>query len=335
MKNLRKIIPLTLLGISALAATGCSMYSSKADTKENMIGLYELDIYQSKRESADEDPYDRKAEEGIVAYFTLDENGYGYYGYKDNETAPRVDSVFSTFVVDDDEPELFKAIEMKGTNETVYAWEKKVGCLAEPTMGFRRQEVKTGNGIFKKTEMVSTFSYTIPWHEYNWYTPHKIQKYQYVSYKKISNDTGYQKINELLGTSYTPDKPYEMKSMYPGYYPYRANLKESDMSGYVPLYEYCFLDMNSYANGKLDIIYSLKEQSGQTRIKVDVSVNEMGKNVAFTFNDKKFVSSAAAFESGLEDHIDDPYINSESFIRWYSDDATLEEVIAQETNQNL
>ena len=77
MKTLKKIIPFILLASTA-TMSGCSMYSSKADTLENIVGFYELEIWKGKHEASDEDPYDRKAEEGTVAYFTIDKDGYAY-----------------------------------------------------------------------------------------------------------------------------------------------------------------------------------------------------------------------------------------------------------------
>ena len=101
-----------------------------------------------------------------------------------------MDAIFATFTHDDEKPELYSAVEIKGTNQTVYAWEKKVGCLAEPTMGFKAEKKK------------STLSYTIPWFEYTIYNPHKIQKYQYVCYKKISSvPVQALGVGTLLGTT--------------------------------------------------------------------------------------------------------------------------------------
>lgn len=314
---MKKIVKysLPLLLLASITASGCSSYTSKADTKENIVGLYELEIYQSKKESPEEDPYDRKAEEGIFAYFTVDMDGYGYYGYKDNKTSAWIKPVFSKFVVDDDKPELFKAIELNGSSETVYMWDKKVGCLDEPTMGFRAEKKK------------STLSYTISWHEYTIYKPHKIQKYQYVCYKKLSDETGYASINKLLGTSYTPDKPYEMRNMTKGYYPYRCQSKEGSGIGSKGIYEYALLDLNSFKDNKMNVIYSEAANPGQKTKEVTISVKEKGVSVAFTFNDKEFVSNGSSFSTAFSEESD---IQQESFTRWYSDELTLEEVIAQE-----
>lgn len=317
MKKRLKTVPALLLISTALS--GCSMYTSKPATKENIAGLYELEVYSSKHEADDEETYDRKAEEGISAYFTIDVDGYGYYGYKDNNIEARVDAVFSTYIPDDNNPELFKVIELVGTNQTVYSWDKKVGCLDEPTMGFRNDGNKT------------TLSYTILWHEYTWYNPHKIQKYQYVCYKKISDETGYQPINRLLGTSYTPNRPYEMKYMYPGYYPYRCQAKEGSGIGQKGIYEYALLDMNNIANNKIPLIYSETVNPGQKRSEVEFSVKEKGHSVSFTLNGSEFISNASSFTTDFSEEKD---IQSESFTYWYSSELTLEEVIAQEIGQN-
>ena len=317
-KTFIKIIPL-LLG-SVVSVSCSSIYSSKADKKENFVGLYELEVYKSKKESADEDPYDRKLEEGIVAYFTIDLDGYGYYGYKDNVTPARVDQVFSTFVEDDDEPGLYKAINMVGTSQTVYNWDKKVGCLAEPTMGFRMNN------------NVATLSYTIPWFEYTIYNPHKIQKYQYVEYKKISNETGYDAINRLLGTSFVPTKPYEMKEMRPGYYPYRCSSKEETGIGSKGIYEYALLDMNNISNNRLNIIYSETSDPGQKTTQVEFAVKEKGRNVAFRFHDREFVSTIASFSTAF---FEDSDIQSESFTSWYAPELSLQAVIDLELSESL
>ena len=107
-----------LLAATSLT-TGCSMYSSKADTLENIVGFYELEIWSGKHEATDEETYDRKAEEGTVAYFTIDKNGYAYYGFKDNETEAWVKPAFAHYTADDDNPELYKAVTIEGKVDTV------------------------------------------------------------------------------------------------------------------------------------------------------------------------------------------------------------------------
>lgn len=333
-KTLKKIIPLLVLTGTTLMP-GCSMYSSKADTLENIVGFYELDVWSARREVDDEETYDRKAEEGTVAYFTIDKDGYAYYGFKDNNTDAWVKPAFATFKKDDDEPELFKAVSIKGKVDTVYAWEKKVGCLDEPIMGFKRQEIVVEERSFPfadKKEMVSTLSYTIPWHSYNIYNPPKVQKYQYVSYKRISDATGYSVINDKLGTNYSPKFPYEMEGMH-GRLVYRCQYNEGQNGSTKGPYEYAILDLDSYANGKIKLYYSLAANPGQQVEDIEVTVHEKGKSVKATIFGRTFYSNGLGFETSQTsgEYSETDAINWESFSHFtYNYDATLEDLIAQE-----
>ncbi len=329
-KTLRKIIPFMLLAATSLT-TGCSMYSSKADTLENIVGFYELEIWSGKHEATDEETYDRKAEEGTVAYFTIDKNGYAYYGFKDNETEAWVKPAFAHYTADDDNPELYKAVTIEGKVDTVYAWEKHVGCMDESPMGFKREEVKKGNGPFAKKEMVSTLSYTIPWHEYTWYNPHKIQKYQYVQYRRISDATGYAVINEKLGTNYQQKLPYELEGMQ-GRLVYRCQYKDGQTGSQKGLYEYAVIDLDTYANGKVKLYYSLATNPGQQIIDVDLSINEAGRSMKGTIFGRTFYSNGVGFETKFnEEYTEEETINWESFSHSsYTFEASLDEVIAGE-----
>lgn len=336
MKNtLRRIIPLVLVA-GTTAMSGCSMYSSKADTLENIVGFYELNEWKGKHESTDEETYDRKAEEGTVAYFTIDKDGYCYYGFKNKDTEPWVKRAFASYVHDDEKPELYKAVEINGHVPTVYAWEKTIGCLAEPTMGFKRQEVVIQKNNWPKkdkTEMVSTLSYTIPWHEYTWYNPHKIQKYQYVSYKRISDATGYEVINQKLGTNYNPTLPYEMEGMT-GRLVYRVQYKENQTGSNKGQYEYAIIDLDTYSDGKVKLYYSLAENPGQHVEDIQLTVKEIGKSMQCTIFGKTFTTNGYGFETQLggPEYTEADLINWETFTHAeYSYEATLDEIIAAET----
>ena len=329
-KAFKKIIPFVLL-VGTATMSGCSMYSSVADTLENIVGFYELEVWSGKHEATDEETYDRKAEEGTVAYFTIDKDGYAYYGFKDNNTEPWVKPAFARYTRDDDKPELFKAVTIEGKGPTVYAWEKHVGCMKESPMGFKRQEIKTGNGIFKKTEMKSTLAYTIPWHEYTWYNPHKIQKYQYVQYKRISDATGYAVINEKLGTNYQQKLPYEMEGMS-GRLVYRVQYKDEQTGSVKGIYEYAILDLDSYANGKVKLYYSLAENPGQHVEEIALTVKEAGVSMQGTIFGRTYWTNGI----GLETDYSTPYTEEEPY-NWssfshaeYSLDASLEELITAE-----
>ena len=332
MKTLRKLIPFIFLTASAFTTTGCSMYQSKADTLENIAGFYELEIWQGKKEASDQDTYDRKAEEGTVAYFTIDKDGYAYYGFKDNDTSAWVKPCFATYKHDDDQPELYEAVTIEGKVDTVYAWEKKVGCLDEPIMGFKRQEVVVEKKTwpFKdKTEMKSTLAYSIPWHEYTWYNPHKIQKYQYVQYKRISGDTGYQVINQKLDTNFQMTVPYEIYGLE-GYWVYRCETVEGSELGSRGLYEYAVLDIGSYSNGKLNVHYSLKANPGRRVMQVPVEAYEKGKSYKVTFNGQSFIGTGMNCSTDSSTYPAESEITRESFTSWWSSDLTLDEVIEKE-----
>jgi hypothetical protein len=315
-KTLKKIIPLMLLSATA-TMSGCSMYSSKAAEKNLFVGTYELDVYKARHEmNAEEEPYDRKADEGIKAYFSLDINGSGYYGYKDNKTEAWVDSVFSRYIVDDENQELFKAIKMSNgvVDNDVYEWDWKVGCLDEPTMGFQYKEVKKEGiaGVFSKKTMEYTLSYTIPQRHNN--IMNKDIRYQYVSYKKISDETGLAPINKALGTSFTLDKPYEIKRAS-GYYVYRCDSKEGSGIGNKNIYQYAILDMNSYSNGKVNLVYTMGtvgSSMNATILGSSFHTESLGLTINTVFDESKD-------------------IKQESFSRYYGDSMTLDEIIAQET----
>ena len=319
-KTLKKIIPMVLL-FGTTTMSGCSMYSSKADKKENFVGFYELDIYQSKHEASDEETYDRKAEEGISAYFTLDIDGYGYYGYKSNTEEAWVKPVYSHYVSDDEKEGLYKAISLGANLRKTWAWDKKVGDLDEPTMGFKRQEIKTGDGLFKKKEMVSTLSYTIPWHEYTWYKPHKIQKYQYVCYKKISDSTNYQQINEKLGTNFVPNKPMEMAATN-GFYIYSFSLKEGvNPDTFEKPYEYVILDSNSYSNGQFTMYYSETANPGKKSQKVQTSIVIPGSSYSVEALGRTFVGSI----SNANEYTCITYLNTDSSLYTEEDNYSFEQ----------
>lgn len=330
-KLIKTLIPLALLGTTM---AGCSMYQSKAAPKEDFVGTYELDIYKSRHEmNSEEEPYDRKAEEGIQAYFSLDADGHGYYGYKDNNTEARVTSVFSKYLTDEDQPELFKAIEMDDGVTHKYEWEWKVGCLDEPTMGFMTKEKEIEEkgflGItFKKKVKEYTLSYTIPQRHNN--VMNKDIHYQYVCYKKVSNEVGLDPVNRLLGTSFTFDKPFELKQAW-GYYVYRCQTKEGSGIGDKNIYEYAILNMSTYANGKAYLYYSTVANPGKQTVEVSFAVETPGSTMSATILGSTFHSRSLgiAFETDFNNESE---IQQERFIKVNDDGLlTLNDIIAQET----
>ena len=322
-KTLNKIIPLLIL---TGAMSACSSYSAKPGKKENLVGTYELSVYEMKHDdsNSEEKPYDRKAEIGAAAYFSIDNDGYGYYGYKDNDTPTRVDQVFSTFTMDDDKPELVKAINMTDGVTHKYADEQFVGCLDESPMGFRDELLK------------KTLSYTL--HSGHMIgLPERKIRYQHVVYKRVSKEASLAKVNELLKTNVSFSKPYELKALK-GYLVYRCNINEgadypADGKG---LYEYAVLDTNSYSNGKFTVHYSLKSAPGAQTVEVPVTITEKGYSHDIKFMERNFHCGSysglgSSYGTLQSDYEADSPINSESFTIWWGNELSLEEVIANET----
>lgn len=318
MKTLRKIIPLLTL---ATFVAGCSSYSSKPGKLENLVGTYELTTYKMKKDdnNPDEEPYDHKAEIGCVAYFSIDKDGYGYYGYKDNETAPRVDQVFSTFTYDDEKPELIKAVNMTDGKTQVYANEQKVGCLDESPMGFR-------DDLLKKT-----LNYTL--HSgHMLFQPDVKIKYQYVEYKRVSKEPSLAQVNSRLGTNAKFTKPYEMKR-FEGFYLYGCTYK--DGMGYEQYgdFDYAILDFSTYSEGKVDLTYALKADHVKHVEKVETAILEKGKSFTATIFGRTFTCNSEYNNLGMwlygnsDQYVDEPKLNSESFGPYSGQAKTVDELI--------
>ncbi|MBR4378342.1 MAG: hypothetical protein IKP50_05655 [Bacilli bacterium] len=305
--------------------SSCTSYSSKPGRLEGLVGTYELVTYKMKHEEITEgdNTYDKKAEIGAVAYFSIAKDGYAFYGYKDNSTAPRVDQMFATFFYSEKKPKLIEAVDLTDGVTSRSDNHKAPGCLDEPKMGFKSE-------LFSKTLNYTVHSGHLP-----------LQKdvkvpYRYVEYKKVSREASLAKVNQYLGTSVIFSKPYEMKAMT-GYAVYRCNPKDGEI-GSRGIYEYAILDFNSYSNGELNLIYSLKENPGQNTKKLSVVVEEAGKTVKLEGLSKPLYSSPGQlntlsygdFYSKSEDYPDgDPYYG-ENFSTYYGNEATLEYIIQQE-----
>ena len=345
MKTLRKIIPFMLLAASTLSTTGCSMYHSKADKKENFVGFYVLNVYSSKHQKTDEETYDRKTDEGIVACFTLDIDGYGYYGYKSNTVDAWVKPVYSTYVQDDDDPSLYKAIHLTDNLKKVWAWDYKVGSLNESTMGFNPVTKVIEDRpwpLSDKKETYYTLSYTVPWVTYAAYNPDREQVYQYVEYKKVSSSTDYNQINQLLGTSFVPNKPMEMGGTH-GFYTYSFYLKsEVDQGSFVSPIEYAVIDTESYSNGQMTMYYSETANPGKKSVQVPVTITNPGSGYKVTAFNKDFcgsISNASEYTcvtwlntDSSQYSEEDPY-NSETFAPYYGEATTVDGVIEDITSQ--
>ena len=328
MKTLRKIIPFLLLGASACTTTGCSIHHSKAAEKSKIVGTYELTEYKGEKTFKAEEKYDRKAEEGIVAYFSIDIDGYCYYGYKDNQTAAWVKQGFATFNPDSKEEDKYESVKITDGVSNVMDYNKKVGCMDESPMGFYFTEKKRDGvaGFFGKKDEICTLSYTDP----AWEKPisHTKVYYQYVCYTKISSETGLAKINSLMGTSVSFVKPYEIKQAS-GYYVYRCESINDSGIGPRNMYEYAILDMDSYSNGKAKVYYSTVENPEQHVVDATFSMGTKGYSMNASILGSNFQSSSLGVSFNTETKEGGPIIR-ESFTKYYGEGLTLNEIIDKE-----
>ena len=323
----KKLIPLLVL-TGCLSA--CTSYSSKPGKKTHLIGTYVLETYKMRHEEVTEtenenqdNTYSKKDEIGAVAYFSVDAEGYGYYGYKDNSTPAKVDSIFVTFAYSEKKPNLVEAIKMTDGVTHKYDDQKCPGCLDEPKMGFKDE-------LFKKS-----LNYTILSGHMAFQKNRKIP-YRFVEYKRVSKEASLAKVNEYMGTNVTFSRPYEMKAMK-GYSTYRCYPKDGSI-GNKGIYEYAVLDLDSYSNGELTLVYSLKENPGRQTMKVSISVDEKGKSTKIEGLGKTFYSSGSDysmlpvgnFATRSADYTEEEPYYDESFIAYFDTEATLETVIEQE-----
>ena len=321
----KRLIPLLVL---TGCMSSCTSYSTKPGKMESLVGTYKLITYKMRHEEVTEgdNTYDKQKEIGAVAYFSIAADGYAYYGYKDNSTPARVDSMFVTFSYSEDKPNLIEAIDMTDGVTHKYDDQKAPGCLDEPKMGF------------KSELLTKTLNYTVHAGHMAFQKERKIP-YRYVEYKRVSKEASLEKVNKYMGTNVSFARPYEMKNMK-GYAVYRCYPKDGAI-GFRGAYEYAILDFGSYLNGELDLIYSLKENPGQQTKKLSLIVEEAGKSMKLEGLEKPLYSnvgdlgmlSEGNFSSKSEDYPEeDPYY-SESFQVYYGNEVSLEYIIQQETAQ--
>ena len=321
MKTLRKIIPLFVLGTTL---PGCTVYSPKPGKKENVIGTYELVTYNLKHDQTQSETYDAKAEKGVVAYFTVPADGYAYYAYKDNNTPARITQMYATFEYDSEKTDLVSYVALDDGVTKKWEWEKGPGCLDEPKYAFRDE-------TFKKT-----LNYTITHSSPAWYTSYHEINYQAVVYKKISKEASLAKLNSLMGTNFSFDRPYEMKALS-GRYVYRCQPVEGSGGDTKGIYEYGILDYDTLSNGQVDFIYSLKSNPGKTTKKLNISVSEPGHSLKLEGLGKTFYSEAGseglprgAFSTKMDDYGPEESINWENFSSYYQTDLSIDEIIELE-----
>ena len=113
---------------------------------------------------------------------------------------------------------------------------------------------------------------------------------------------------------------------------YRCQYKDGQTGSQKGLYEYAVIDLDTYANGKVKLYYSLAANPGQQIIDVDLSINEAGRSMKGTIFGRTFYSNGVGFETKYnEEYTEEEAINWESFSHSsYTFEASLDEVIAGE-----
>ena len=282
-KTLKTIVPLLMITVSL---SSCTYGSVKPGPKENVVGTYELIKYEMNKvdengvELTKEDGsyirYDRKAEIGAVVYFSIADDGYSFYAYKDNSTSAKVTQMFTTFTLNgenEEHPEYVRSISMTDGVTHKYEDEKYVGCLAEPTMMFR-------DDLLKKI-----LHYNLSGHMF--LQPERKIPYQYVEYKRVSTEASLEKVNSLMGTNVSFTRPYELKLMTK-YMVYHCSKNGDAEESKFGLYDYAFLDMDSYSNGNVKFYYKLKTAESGTSTNVPVTVTFAGRACSFSILGRTF-----------------------------------------------
>ncbi len=113
MKKLKSIVSLTLVIIVILsAATLAGCYKISSGKMKYVVGTYKLISYS--------DRVDRIAQDGIELYIVIRSDGTGYYGYKDNNTAARIEPLRCRYTEDTEEPGKYSYVEIDFTGDGKY-----------------------------------------------------------------------------------------------------------------------------------------------------------------------------------------------------------------------
>ena len=193
--------------------------------------------------------------------------------------------------------------------------------MDEPSMGFR-------DDLFKKV-----LHYNLSGHMA--FQPERKIPYQYVEYRRVSTEASLAKVNELMGTNFSFARPYELKSLtqFEVYHCSKNGDAEESKFG---IYDYAFLDVDSYANGSMKLYYKVKTDTQGTSVDVPVTITEKGYSFNVTAFGKEFKSSSNYNTLPLYLNVDsndynleeDKYV-FERFAPYYGEAQTVEAMIEE------
>lgn len=329
---MKKIIGIMLLCMMilplcfAFAACG-SMYSGHPATKAEMSGTYKLTLYVGKDDANQE--VDKIEPNGIEAYLVVNENGTGYYAYKDSKTALTVEAITISFVQDDEETSKFKAINTNAGRGNVMYYQKAPGCGDEPPMGF---SVKN-----------KTFSYTIIKSDAKPKLGVKAVPYSRVVYTQVSKETTLESLAARLSIP-TPVVPrFELKNALGPH-----TLACSTGSTNEGLFKYFVIDVK--ADETIDVYYQKVGEdpvasigySGATLefiaptaqdapcVVANLKIDVLGADRAYRLNTNSYCTPSGSFY-----YVDESDYANEFFNQYISFDAekTINDIIQEEISK--
>ena len=141
----RKIINIfSIIALVAVTLSLVSCYASKPGTLKQLVGTYQLTKYtlsNSNDNTSDPEANDQIKKEGIVAYLVVKDDGTGYYVYKSNDEALRLEQIKIKYVYDEEETNKVKEISFSNGQEVT---SKDVPGCGYETLGLYFK-------LFKKT----------------------------------------------------------------------------------------------------------------------------------------------------------------------------------------
>ena len=185
---------------------------------------------------------------------------------------------------------------------------------------------------FRDDLLSKTLHYNLSGHML--FQPERKIPYQYVVYKRISNEASLEKINSLMGTNFSFVRPYELKAMkqFMIYHCSKNGAAEESKFG---LYDYAFLDMDSYSNGNVKLYYRLKGAAEGTSVDVPVTVTVKGKACTLSIFGRTF-NAGSEYGTNLPMNIEaqsdsynfetDQYVY-ENFQPYYGEETTVDGIV--------
>jgi len=290
------IITICLVASLAIIFTSCSTYTSKEGSIDDIIGTYKLTKFTATNEN--DEAVDMIETSGVVAYITVNADGYGYYVYKDNDTETTIDSIAIEFNHDADNTDLYDSIKYN-TGKSVSLTKQRPGAGEEPKMGVNVKK--------------HTLNYTIP------KTDVKIGKYEIniksesVLYERVRKETDLDFIEKALNVKFPNIPRFELKNLS-GVYTYQTYEKSVNANMYkyfvveidavAMTFEYWgkFIDGTGEVHSEGDLILDLEDANAEKNILGTLQLGPTGIGVNFPIY-KNSVSQylAVAIETPTED----------------------------------